>query len=540
MTTKERFCFIAGVVIIFLLLLAFLIFSTTTASAQTCPDPNRRITTNVDPSGFVTISSPNIITQIDFQPDSNARYRPVNWGAPTILPSVIYPNTNSAPFYLSAASPGISVTVRMTVHDVCGAWPTFAGAGAAIFPTAGPMATATALPTQVPTPTKMPTLTPIAPPPLPSFWTENDTFLPGDSVVLRFRSIENANKQDTIVLMKASNLVVMSSHIYTSSCKAGVWGNYAINDGMCLYELPDNLPLDDYRFAFFKSGIGSPYMTTVPVHVTAPGAVNGNPKFFTVRSSDQDWGICGCERGGTTEGYIGAAAELSPPDNLAVTRLSAAISGVGNALHFPAFPVPSGAIFPRGWSEVGILRYCEDYDSPYSCAFQPYASVGDPDARERTAILNGNDGRTLLNTPPPILYQMETYSVGGGGFQQMFCGPVGLGHNCCPIWPNRPLCDPRAFYDLPTMIFANGFRLTFFGQEGTHRFETVGRTRHKFVKYCCNAYPTWDNWPCTRTDWVVDELAEEFITMELRCPTAPPFGNDYSEWMHLSYYREGL
>jgi hypothetical protein len=77
-------------------------------------------------------SSTNAVSELQFGTFANARVtlnsQPVASGQTVTLP----PNTSQTDFTVERATPGLAVTVPLTVVDGCGAWRTFVGAGTAV------------------------------------------------------------------------------------------------------------------------------------------------------------------------------------------------------------------------------------------------------------------------------------------------------------------------------------------------------------------------------------------------------------------------
>jgi hypothetical protein len=512
MTNKERFFFIAGWALVFLMLL--LMFIVNTASAQSCPDQARKITTNVSPNGLVNISSPNVITRIDFSPNANARYQPNNFNSPTFIPAYITPNTASVSFYLTAASAGVDVTVQMTVTDVCGQWPTFAGAGPAVFPTAGPLATVTPMPTTPATPITpqvIPTATPSAATTL-SFWQTE--VLQGNSITVTWANRVNPTVGDFVALTNTSGNIV-GPPIYTSSCTSSQ-GAVAKKSGSCVIKIGSAFPANQYLIRLYVNNNSNNLLLTASPQlnvVSSGGALFGKGQIWGTAAQFEipEISLIG--------GFVGAFSFLSTGDP--------GYAQSGDTYHH--LGVADFGLLGENFVEAGAHKVCSG-GSPNFCQSNPYMSWMDNTGTIQQVVWDGFNN--YPNIPLPLsnvsAYRFAVYEVTATQWTADFCD---LYEHCCPIWQHGIPCTGIKSNDLIPYSLRLRFPWIFGGSETRDPRTPAGTTSVSNYSYCCEYLSNdWRPLDCWHYPW--DTYDKNIIFTQLTGCAGTP-----GDWYAISGWR---
>lgn len=459
-----------------------------TGHAQTCP---RNITLNVQPSGLITINSPNTISQIDFTPDPNARYRPTNYNAPIQLPAAINPWSQQAQFYLHAANAGQSVTVQMTVTDSCGPWPTLAGAGPAVFPTAGALATSTPTRTPVPTPTNI--ATPITPVVIPTSTPQTVlamafgpvNVLQGNKITIYWSGRSNPTTGDFLGITNLSGFL-LTTPIYTSSCTS-TQGVVAKKEGSCLVTIAGSFTAGQYFVKMYGNNNSNNLLSAANSQLkvaSSGGALFGKGQVWGTDAQFENPAI------NLVGGYVGVYAFLSPGDP--------GYGIAGDSYHHVG--VADFGLLGENFVEAGSNKTCSG-GVPNFCSAFPYMSWMDNTGTIRQIVWNGFAG--YPNMPLPLnnisAFRFAVYEVSATQWTADFCD---LDEYCCPIWQKGIPCTGIKPTDIVPYSLRIRFPWIFGGSETSDVNTPSGVTSVADYAYCCEfAMTQWTNLPCWRYPW---------------------------------------
>lgn len=492
--------------------------------AQTC-NARPPVVVNALANGTATImagqsnaATPNTISQIVFSADSQHDGSATNValdlpglpvglrpsaGTPIVV--TLSPPVQQYNFAMHALDSGAATTVPIMVTDQCGAWPTHLGAGPGVLPTvsATPTLTPTSNPTSTPQPTSTPTRTPTPAPtstppptatPLPTSVVVAVAAIPstvkaGDPMSVSWSGISQPHPLDWFALYNpgSADTANLGVKVRTSTCTDAMTGTVGLSAGACTVIVGQTLPTGTYEVRLFRGG-GFTRLASTTITVTATIAANsGAGQLFGYRYETQDPGVCGCERGGSRDGYIGVQANLIPPF---LSVASAPISvQVGMAMTFYSTP-----LF-RGFMEAGVTRIC-DTPQYYTCDDHPYTSYENIGGIGETLIWDGVS-RDAIYLSPAAAHVFRVFRAANTEWVSQYCGPMNSGTPvCCDLWWHGSWCTSFPT-DPPPLLLTYGFPYVFGGQESIGRAAPAGHAYIGNPQFCCNNMAAgWDTWDC--------------------------------------------
>jgi hypothetical protein len=186
------------------------------------------------------------------------------------------PPVSSTQFFVRQGTSGQAATVRLTVVDGCGDWPTFVGGGPAAFATTAPPPTPTRTPTATPTSTVAGKAGPIVTADLGA----GQQIVGGQAVTVYWSGLTNAGSKDQIGMYRTADTAHQSNRLQTPLFTGGLASGNA-NVTVTNDVLLDNTDSDTFLLILYHVDAASPtpsFVTqsqpfTVVRNTVAPGQV---------------------------------------------------------------------------------------------------------------------------------------------------------------------------------------------------------------------------------------------------------------------------